>query len=769
MADNKEFYRLDLVIGTDGVEETEKTVKAMDKLLEQTQRRAAALGKTKITPSVSLQDKATSSANKVTTTMNKVDRIVAKPEARLVNRVSSATNKISSTLTGLTRKTWHITVGVKNLALGVLSGIKNTLFSLPSMLAAGGTAYGGVVAPLNLSGQMEQANIAFETMLGSAAKAKSLLTDLQDFANRTPFEFPELRDSSKRLLAFGFEAKQIIPMMTAIGNASSGLGLGGEGIDRITIALGQMKAKQKVSAEEMMQLTEAGIPAWDILASKMKISTAEVMKLSSKGVIPAKQTIDALIEGMNKRFPNMMDKQSKSLLGIFSNMKDVFSTKLLMRWGDGIRLAIQPRLLKLSEWLDKNETTIQRWGDSLQRTASKATTWVMDKFENVYNTIRNLSEDPVFQNADFFGKVKIAWDKIIAEPLGKWLETEGAAKLENFASKIGDILGGGAHGLIMGGLEVLSPSSEQVVDKNPYVQAGRQAGKAFFDSFIEAFDAPAILNKLLETFKNIQPEALGGNTSSTGGSIASLALDAWLLSKGFKVLKKGKDVLDTGKNLLGGKTAPQPGTTVATDVATNYGTKAAETSLKGDQAKYDPRYRTPTKGMNPPKEWIAPGIPTLGKLLGIGTKVSTVALGAAGLAGVGYNIISGGSAWENAASDKNSIYSSVMAGRGGSPGMTPDLQNKIKNDILSQFSNKNNSTTINKDIVKISPEQVDSIVSSIQTKQEVKNEINVTVTPGAVQLNMPTQSIDYDEVANKVGSTVANKIRSSFQNTIAKD
>lgn len=178
------------------------------------------------------------------------------------------------------------------------------------------------VATLDFNAQLEQAGIAFETMLGSAEAAGSFLDSLKQFAAETPFEFPELVDASKRMLAFGFSAADVLPMMRAVGDAASGLGIGSEGINRITMALGQMKAKAKVSAEEMMQLTEAGVPAWDILAIAMGKSTAEVMKLSEQGLIPAGQAIDALVAGMEQKFPGMMNKQSKTFLGLLSTLKD---------------------------------------------------------------------------------------------------------------------------------------------------------------------------------------------------------------------------------------------------------------------------------------------------------------------------------------------------------------------------------------------------------------------------------------------------------------
>ncbi|MDP4143177.1 MAG: tape measure protein [Bacillota bacterium] len=175
---------------------------------------------------------------------------------------------------------------------------------------------------LGFNSAMQQNQISFETMLGSADKAGTLLSQIGNMAANTPFTLPQLADSTKKLEAFGFSAAEIPDDLKKIGDASSGLSLGADGINRITIALGQMEAKGKVTAQDMMQLTDAGVPAWDILAKAMGKSTAEVMKLSEQGLIPADTAVKQLIDGMETRFPNMMDKQSKSFEGLMSTLKD---------------------------------------------------------------------------------------------------------------------------------------------------------------------------------------------------------------------------------------------------------------------------------------------------------------------------------------------------------------------------------------------------------------------------------------------------------------
>ena len=88
-------------------------------------------------------------------------------------------------------------------------------------------ALGGVgVAAVKMAADMEQNRIAFTTMLGSAQDAEKMLTDLATFAEKTPFEFAGLVDSTKKLMAYGFAAQEVIPMLNSIGDAVAAVGGG---------------------------------------------------------------------------------------------------------------------------------------------------------------------------------------------------------------------------------------------------------------------------------------------------------------------------------------------------------------------------------------------------------------------------------------------------------------------------------------------------------------------------------------------------------------
>ena len=225
--------------------------------------------------------------------------------SKLGPQLSQVGNSVGGTLKNIVSSAFSFALGQGFFSF-IQSGFKN-----------------GIGAAVDFDSQMQQNQISFETMLGSATKAQSFMEWAQQFAAKTPFEMNDVVTGSKRLLAFGFTAEQIPKMLTAIGDASSAMGMSGEeGIGRIANALGQMAAHGTVDAQDMLQLTSIGIPAWDILAQSMGKSTAEVMKLSSKGLIPAKTAINELVDGMEQRFPNMMDAQSKSYQGLMSTLKD---------------------------------------------------------------------------------------------------------------------------------------------------------------------------------------------------------------------------------------------------------------------------------------------------------------------------------------------------------------------------------------------------------------------------------------------------------------
>lgn len=194
---------------------------------------------------------------------------------------------------------------------------------------------GGVVGLLATSSKFEQWNVAFETMLGSSEKASKLMAELTDFAKKTPFNTTEVVEYSKRLLAMGVSMEDVIPTMESLGNIAAGVGT--DKLPQLVLAFGQVKAAGHLTGMELRQFTEAGVPLLDELSKSFGKSTGEIQKMISNGQIgfPAVQQALGNLTGEGGRFFNLMEKQSQTLGGMWSNVVDTF-TQVAKKLGDAL-------------------------------------------------------------------------------------------------------------------------------------------------------------------------------------------------------------------------------------------------------------------------------------------------------------------------------------------------------------------------------------------------------------------------------------------------
>lgn len=209
-----------------------------------------------------------------------------------------------------------------------IKGAFGSDFMAVSSKAAGalvgiGVALAGVgVAAVKTAAGYQNTQIALTNMLGSAEKANAYLKEMQSFAAKTPFSFNDVAQASQKFLAFGFNVEQIIPTLTAVGDAAAGVGAGSDGVNRLTVALGQIAAKGKLASQEMMQVTELGIPAWQMLADAMGTSIAEAQEQVTKGAVNSQVALEALVTGMETKYAGLMEQQSKGIGGSWSALMD---------------------------------------------------------------------------------------------------------------------------------------------------------------------------------------------------------------------------------------------------------------------------------------------------------------------------------------------------------------------------------------------------------------------------------------------------------------
>ena len=217
--------------------------------------------------------------------------------------------------------------GVKQMAQIVeqqgqsIENVFSRIRSIASVAFAGFTTKEIVSTLANVRGDFQQFEIAFETMLHSGEKAKAMITDLAKLAATTPFDMKGVVAGAKQLLAYGFAADQITDTMRRLGDISAGLGLN---LQDLTWLYGTTMVQGRLFTRDLMQFTGRGIPMTEALAKQFGVTKDKVSELVTAGKIGFPE-VEKAIKSMTDeggQFGGLMEKQSHSITGQISNIKD---------------------------------------------------------------------------------------------------------------------------------------------------------------------------------------------------------------------------------------------------------------------------------------------------------------------------------------------------------------------------------------------------------------------------------------------------------------
>ena len=257
-----------------------------------------------------------------------IERIEAWLRLKDAARFQADAKKAAAAVRDIGRKSLQ-TARDSDVTTRALGGMRSTFGFLATGARYAGFAVGaalsiGTVAGLKFNSTMEQNRVSFTHFLGSTKKANAYLEELYTLAAETPFEFSELSSAAKQMMAFGFQAKEVTSNLRVIGDTASGLGTGTEGINRMVIALGQMKVAGVVQGDELRQFQEAGVNVYKYLEKAGMITKDDIGQIGQMHLDSTK-AIDAIMTGMHKDFGGLSKEQAKTWQGQLSTMKDYAS------------------------------------------------------------------------------------------------------------------------------------------------------------------------------------------------------------------------------------------------------------------------------------------------------------------------------------------------------------------------------------------------------------------------------------------------------------
>ena len=255
--------------------------------------------------------------------------------------MSALTVTLGADITALRRSmagaTAMVSASAKKMGSLTAAGLK---VGLGAALAGGGVALAAGMKAVTSAADFEQTKVAFTTLIGDAAKAEQTLAQLRELGAKTPFEFPELADAGRKLIAFGEGSDTVAATLARIGDVSAGVQAP---VNEIAELYGKARVQGRLFAEDINQLTGRGIPIIGELAKQFGVSDSEVKKLVESGKVGFPNIERAFIDMTSQggKFTGMMEAQSKTTNGLFSTLKDTIN-EVFLTLGTPINDAIRP-------------------------------------------------------------------------------------------------------------------------------------------------------------------------------------------------------------------------------------------------------------------------------------------------------------------------------------------------------------------------------------------------------------------------------------------
>lgn len=224
-----------------------------------------------------------------------------------VDKFKSANQNLSLSFDGIATK------------LGVIFGIDRI------------SAYVGKV--VEVTKEFERQKVALDAIIRDQDASHTIWNQTVQLALKSPFQLKELVTYTKQLAAYRIETEKLHDTTKRLADVSAGLGVD---MSRLILAYGQIRAATYLRGTELRQLTEAGIPMLEELATYFTelegraISAGDVFEMISKRMVTFKD-VEEVFKRMTDEggvFFDMQEKQSQTLYGTISNLKDAYDIML---------------------------------------------------------------------------------------------------------------------------------------------------------------------------------------------------------------------------------------------------------------------------------------------------------------------------------------------------------------------------------------------------------------------------------------------------------
>jgi len=284
-------------------------------------------------------------------------RSLAKTSERMADDIRRQTRSIDDGFRNISRSISN----ARRLMLGLIgaAGMVALTYQLKKLASSA----------IQVAANFERMKISLDTI--TRGRGEEWFRKLNEWALKMPVNTERAIQVFTMLRAMGL--KPTIEDMTTLVDTTSALGGGADTLDGIGRALGQIATKGKVSAEELMQLAERGVPAYEILAEKLGLSADQVANIG-KYAIDGEKAVRALLEGMAERFGGQSARMQSTWAGLMETLRSYWVEFQRAVMESGIFKVLRERVKALVDFIDEARKTGKwaQWVDTVSTSILKA-------------------------------------------------------------------------------------------------------------------------------------------------------------------------------------------------------------------------------------------------------------------------------------------------------------------------------------------------------------------------------------------------------------
>ena len=242
---------------------------------------------------------------------------MAKTIDELVVRIKADTKQLQKALEKTKKQTNSNKKGFASLGLAI-----KKLKGPAKILAIALAAIGAAIMPIaRVGAEFENLKLSLNTVFGSINAGQGAFDRIKSFAKQSPFQIQEVTKAFIQLRAAGIEPNE--KMLKTFADAAS-VAIDSLGAFQALVRITQRSKGGGLGLEELEQLSDRGIPVYEILAEKMGVTRLAISDLG-KTAEGAAEIMAKLNEGLDERFGGAVDAKMQTLNQRVSNMKDSFS------------------------------------------------------------------------------------------------------------------------------------------------------------------------------------------------------------------------------------------------------------------------------------------------------------------------------------------------------------------------------------------------------------------------------------------------------------